>query len=156
MFSPACLLVNPIQASQSATPENIVWNETVTIYTTTHTYDSRVIVHSYIWKYFCTGMSRFNNIFHQFISLPLWYNQNQVYSNINSKLLFPHKRWTCSLATQRNILFLLFASDLEDYIESFLLKSNSPTLAHNRYKYLHNNEIFSSHLFLCSLQLLPN
>ena len=36
-FAPACMLVNPYQANQLATPENIVWNETVIIYTTTHT-----------------------------------------------------------------------------------------------------------------------
>ena len=38
---------------------------------------------------------------------------------------------------QMNTLFLLFAIDIEDSIETFLLQSNITPLAHNRYILLH-------------------
>ena len=52
-------------------------------------------------------MIRFNNLFHRVRSLPLWLNHNQVDSNINSKLLFPHKRWTCYLSTK--VIYYLYS-----------------------------------------------
>ena len=49
--------------------ENIVQNETVTIYTTTYTHASHIIIHLYTWKHFHTILNRFKNRFHQVVSL---------------------------------------------------------------------------------------
>ena len=38
---------------------------------------------------------------------------------------------------QRNILFVLFACDIENSIEYFILLPNIPTLARNYYIFLH-------------------
>ena len=57
---------------------------------------------------------------------------------------------------QRNILFLLFACVIENYIGCFILQSNIPTLSRNCCILLHATVRVAYYLFIRSLQLLPN
>ena len=83
-------------------------------------------------------------------------NQSQVNSNINSRFLFPRTRQTWSISTKIYILFPLFAHDLEDSIEYFLLRSNFMTLSHNRWKYIDDTVQVASYIFLYSSIVLQN
>ena len=49
----------------SSAPEKIVQDKNVTIYKTTTTHSSHIIVHFYIWQHLRTIFSRFENRFHQ-------------------------------------------------------------------------------------------
>ena len=57
---------------------------------------------------------------------------------------------------QTNILFLLFARDIEYYIEYFLLQSKIPTLAPSHYISLHVTAQAAYYLFIIALRVLPN
>ena len=78
-------------------PENIVRVKYITIYTTTPTHPSHVIINLYIWKHFLTINIWFENIFHQDVSFSPWSDHKQFNSNINSKFLWPLTCWTCYL-----------------------------------------------------------
>ena len=47
---------------------NYCTRENITIYTTTHMHTSHIIIHLYIWKNICTGLSRLKNRLHQVLS----------------------------------------------------------------------------------------
>ena len=48
---------------------------------------------------------------------------------------------------QSNLIFLLFARDIEDSIEYYLIQSNIMVLARNRYIFLHATDQDANYLF---------
>ena len=82
-----------------------------------------------------------------------WSNQKQVYSNINSKFLWPYTCWTCN---QRNLIFIIFSHDIENSIESFLKWSNILKLSWNNYILIHATVWVIYCLFPHSSRVFPN
>ena len=69
---------------------------------------------------------------------------------------YDQTRWTCHLSTKGNILFLIFACDIETYIEYLYLWSNILTLTLIRYIFLHVTAQVAYVLFLGYFQVSPD
>ena len=127
-------------------PKNIVWNKPVTIYTTTPTHNSHVIIHFNLQQDLRTRFSWSQNRLYQVVSFFLVESETcqfkpkfQVHLVVYTLyMLYHHKR---------NPIFLLFASDLENSIKYFLLRSHIPALARKYFKLLHAPAQVASYLF---------
>ena len=136
-------------------PKNIVWNKPVTIYTTTPTHNSHVIIHFNLQQTFHTRLIWSKNRLYQVVSFFLVESEKiqfkpkfQVHLVMYTLyMLYHHKR---------NQIFLLFTSDIENFIKYFILRSNIPELARNCFKFLHAPAQVASYLFLHDLQVLSN
>ena len=120
-------------ATLSIAPKNIVQDNPVTIYTTTPTHTSHVIIHFYIWKHLRTSFIWFGNRFHQVGSFTPWSNHKQVDSNTNYKFLWLCTRWECYLVTRRIYYWYSKLITLKVILNIFFCAHTFSTLLHSLY-----------------------
>ena len=80
-------------------PKNIVWNKPVTIYTTTPTHNSHVIIHFNLQQTFHTRLIWSKNRLYQVVSFFL-VESEKFNSNLNSKFIWLCTHCTCYITTK--------------------------------------------------------